>query len=55
MLEEVIPNEMIKLCINTFNSNEMTPEEEVLGYFIQKKLKNLETWDEWKKGKKKKN
>ena len=31
----------------------MTPEEEALGYFMRKKLKNLSTWKEWKAGEKK--
>ena len=33
MLEEEISTEMIRLCINTLNSDAMTPEEEDLGYF----------------------
>ena len=28
----------------------MTPEEQSLGYFTQKKLKRLSTWDEWLPG-----
>ena len=53
MTEEGISTEMIKLCINTLNSDAMTPEEEALGYFMQKKLKNLSTWKDWKGGEKK--
>ena len=44
---------MIKLCINTLNSDAMTPEEEALGYFTQKKLKKMFIWKEWKAGEKK--
>ena len=47
MSEDVIPSEMIKVCINTLNSNFMMSEEQSLGYFTQKKLKRLLTWNEW--------
>ena len=53
MSKEGISAKMIKLCINTLNSDTMTPEEEALGYFTQKKLKNLSTWKEWEAGEKK--
>ena len=43
MSEESIPSEMIKVCINTLNSEHMTKEEQVLGYFTRKKLKRLST------------
>ena len=48
MLEKLISTEMIKLCINNFNSNAMTPEEEARDYFTGKKLKNLKSWDKLK-------
>ena len=41
--ENDIPSEMIKVCINTLNSDFMTPEEQSLGYFTRKKLKRLST------------
>ena len=44
---------MIKLCINTLNSDAVTPEEEFLGYCTRKKLRNLHNWDEWKAGEEK--
>ena len=47
MSEDAIPLEMIKVCINTLNSDHMTPKEQSLGYFTQKKLKRLSTWQEW--------
>ena len=50
MSEDAIPTEMIKVCINTLNSDFMTPEEQSLGYFTRKKLKRLSTWDEWLAG-----
>ena len=43
MSEEAIPTEVIKLIINTLNSDAMTPEEQSLGYFTRKKLKRLNT------------
>ena len=48
--ESAILSEMIQLCINTFNSDHMTKEEQALGYFARKKLKRLSTWQEWKDG-----
>ena len=50
MSEDAIPTEIIKVCINTLNSDFMTPEEQALGYFTRKKLKRLSTWDEWLAG-----
>ena len=41
--EECIPDELIRVCINTLTSSKMTPEEEALGYFTQRKLKKLST------------
>ena len=31
--EDVIPSEMIKVCINTLNFQHVTPGEQALGYF----------------------
>ena len=53
MSEEAISTDMIKLCINTLNYDAVTPEEEALGYFTRKKLKNLKNWNDWKAGEKK--
>ena len=41
IIEEEISTEMIKMCINTLNSDAMTPEKESLGYLTYNKLKNL--------------
>ena len=49
MSEEVLLSDITKNCIDTLNSNGMTPEEEAQGYFIWKNLKTLKTWEEWKK------
>ena len=40
---EAISTEMIQLCINTLMLDAVTPEEQALGYFTQKKLKKLLT------------
>lgn len=39
MSEDTIPSKIIKICINTLNSDHMTPEQESLGHFTQTKLK----------------
>lgn len=52
MSSEAIPIEMIQLCINTLASDEITPEEQALGCFTQKKLEKLLIWEEWKAQKK---
>ena len=38
MLLEEISTEVIQLCINTLTSDAVTPEEQALGYFTQKKF-----------------
>ena len=48
--DETIPDELIRVCINTLASERMTPEEEALGYFTRKKLKKLATWNDWEAG-----
>jgi hypothetical protein len=50
MSEDAIPNEMIKIVINTLNSDSITPEEQALGHFTRCKLKKLTTWNEWEAG-----
>ena len=48
--DEALPDELIRVCINTLSSSKMTPEEEALGYFTRRKLKKLSTWNEWEAG-----
>lgn len=48
MNENTITTEMIKISINTLNSDHIIPEEQLLGYFTRKKLKRLTTWKKWK-------
>ena len=45
-----ISTELIELMINAIQSKETTPEEQALGYFTRRKLKTLNTWNEWKSG-----
>ena len=39
--EELMPAEIIKLCINTLNFDHITSEEQSLGFYTRKKLKRL--------------
>ena len=48
--DEALPDELIRVCINTLALEQMTPEEEILGYFTRRKLKRLATWSEWEAG-----
>ena len=50
MSEKAITTKMIQLCINTLGSDAITPEEQALGYYTRKKLKKLDTWNEWLAG-----
>ena len=50
LTEEEMPAEVIKLCINTLNSDHITPEEQSLGFYTRKKLKRLTNWNDWKAG-----
>ena len=45
--DEALPDELIRVCINTLSSGLMTPEEEAMGYFTRRKLRKLSTWNEW--------
>ena len=45
-----ITAEYIELMINAIQSKSTTPEEQALGFFTRKKLKKLNTWNEWKAG-----
>jgi hypothetical protein len=46
MSEDAIPNEMIKIAINTreFNSDSITSEEQALGHFTRRKLTGFRLW-----------
>jgi hypothetical protein len=50
MSEEAIPNKIIKIAINTLNSDSITAEEQALGHFTRRKLKKLTAWNEWEAG-----
>ena len=47
---EDISIEMIQIAINTLQSDSITPEEAAIGHFTRQKLRELSTWNEWKKG-----
>ena len=47
---EDVPIEMIKIAINTLQSDSITPEEAAIGHFTRQKIKKLLTWNDWKKG-----
>ena len=45
---------MINFCINLLTSQNIIPEEQAHGYFRQKTLTTLSTWQEWTDGETKK-
>ena len=48
--KESNPTKMIQICINTLNSNHISPQEQAPGHFIRKKLKKILTWNKLKEG-----
>ena len=44
--DNTIPHKIIQVAKNTLTFTTMTPEEEALGYFTRRKLKQLSTLDE---------
>ena len=44
---------MILIVINSINSQAITPAEQALGKFTRRKLKNMDTWNEWVAGERK--
>ena len=51
--EDSIPTEVVELAINAIRSDATTPEEQALGHFTRRKLRKLDTWDEWLAGERK--
>ena len=43
----IVSDEMIRLVINALTSQTTTKEEEALGHFTRRKLKQLNNWNEW--------
>ena len=48
--EDSIPTDVILIIINSITSQAITPAEQALGKFTCRKLKNMDTWDEWVAG-----
>jgi hypothetical protein len=51
--ENDITNEMISLFLNAIQSKATTPQEQALGHFTRRKLKQMPTWSEWEQGERK--
>ena len=51
--EDILPIELIESVIYAIQSQATTKEEQALGYFTRKKLRNLSTWHEWLAGERK--
>ena len=41
---------MIQIVTNSITSQAITPTEQALGKFTRRKLKNMDTWNEWVTG-----
>jgi len=48
--ESEIPSEMIRLCLQTIQSDSVTPAEQALGHSTRRELEGLGTWPLWEKG-----
>ena len=51
--EDSIPSDIILTVINSITSQAITPAEQALGKFTCRKLKSMETWNEWEAGERK--
>ena len=51
--EANVSNEEVVHMINALCSTEVTPAEQALGHFTQRKHKQLENWDQWLAGERK--
>ena len=49
----LIPTELIQIVINAVRSKAVTQEEQALGHFTNRKLKEMSTWDDWEFGERK--
>ena len=52
-LEDSIPTDIILTVINLITSQEITPVEQALGKFTCRKLKTMDTWNQWQAGERK--
>ena len=48
--EDSISTDIILTVINSIISQAITPAEQVLGRFTRRKLKNMDTWNDWEAG-----
>ena len=46
--EESIPTNILLPIINSITSQAITPAKQALGKFTHCKLKNMDTWNDWK-------
>ena len=51
--EESIPTELIQIVIDAIRSKAVTRDEQALGHFTCRKLKQLSTWRDWEFGERK--
>ena len=51
--EESIPTDVMLTVINSITSKAITPAEQALGNFTRRKLKSMDTWNDWKAGEQK--
>ena len=51
--EDSISTDFIQVVISSITSQAVTPAEQALGKFTRRKLKNMDTWDEWLAGERK--
>ena len=45
-----LPSELLEFTTDTIRSSATTSEEQALGFFTRRKLKQLTTWNEWQQG-----
>ena len=49
----VISDDVLQVLVHAIQSNSITPTEQALGRFTRRKLKTLDTWDQWLAGERK--
>jgi len=51
--EDELPHDLVTATINAIQSKSTTPAEQALGHFTRRKLKGLDTWNDWEAGERK--
>ena len=51
--EEHLPHDLVTATLNAIQSKSTTPAEQALGHFTRRKLKGLDTWNDWEAGERK--